>query len=201
MGTVFMTIITFIATGLDEMIMLILLFSLTKSDQDVRNVYIGQQIGMSVVLCLVLLGVYGIAQFTGKWIGLLGFIPIVLGVMALFIGEDDDDEERLFNKTALFSNVVIRVIILAIAGGAEELAIYIPYFSSLVSTEVILASITFIIMIPIWSSICRKLAAFGMIPHKLEKYQRFIVPILFIGIGVHILIEQHTISDILTFFL
>jgi len=202
MATILTIIITFIATGIDEMLVLILLFAHARNQQQIRQVYIGQQIGMTFILILVIIAISGISTFAGKWTGLLGLLPIILGIMELMEDEDDDDESPgILNKISMFSNLSIRVAIIAIVGGAEELAIYVPYFTSLNWDEVILAIIIFIIMIPIWSAICHMVGSMKNIYQFVKRFQRIIIPVVFIGIGIKVLLESDTIEAILDLFI
>jgi cadmium resistance transport/sequestration family protein len=202
MATILTIIITFIATGIDEMLVLILLFAHARNQQQIRQVYIGQQIGMTFILMLVIIAISGISTFAGKWTGLLGILPIILGIMELMEDEDDDDDSPgILNKISMFSNLSVRVAIIAIVGGAEELAIYVPYFTSLNWDEVILAIIIFIIMIPIWSAICHMVGSMKNIYQFVKRFQRIIIPVVFIGIGIKVLLESDTIEAILDLFI
>jgi cadmium resistance transport/sequestration family protein len=203
MATIITIIITFIATGIDEMLVLILLFAHAKNQKQIRQVYIGQQIGMTFILLLVIIVASGIISFAGKWTGLLGLLPILIGIMELVEDDDDDDDESagILNKISMFSNLSVRVAIIAIVGGAEELAIYVPYFSSLTWDEVTLAIITFIIMVPIWCAICHMVGSRKNIYQFVKRFQRFIIPLVFIGIGIKVLLESDTIEAILDLFI
>ena len=201
MATIITIIITFIATGIDEMLVLILLFAHAKSQKQIRQVYMGQQIGMTFILILVVIAVSGISFFTGKWTGLLGLLPIFIGIMELFEGDEDNEGKGILDKISMFSNLTLRVAIIAIAGGAEELAIYIPYFTSLNWNEVILAIMAFIIMIPIWSAICHMIGSMKNVYYFVKRFQRIVIPVVFIGIGLKVLLESDTIEAILDMFL
>jgi cadmium resistance transport/sequestration family protein len=203
MATIITIIITFIATGIDEMLVLILLFAHAKNQKQIRQVYIGQQIGMTSILLLVIIVASGIISFAGKWTGLLGLLPILIGIMELVEDDDDDDDESagILNKISMFSNLSVRVAIIAIVGGAEELAIYVPYFTSLTWEEIILAIITFIIMIPIWCAICHMVGSMKNIYQFVKRFQRIIIPVVFIGIGIKVLLESDTIEAILDLFI
>jgi cadmium resistance transport/sequestration family protein len=201
MATIITIIITFIATGIDEMLVLILLFAHAKSQKQIRQVYIGQLIGMTFILILVVIAVSGISPFTGKWTGLLGLLPIFIGIIELFEGDEDNEGKGILDKLSMFSNLTLRVAIIAIAGGAEELAIYIPYLTSLNWNEVILAIFAFIIMIPIWSAICHMVGSMKQVYYFVKRFQRFVIPVVFIGIGLKVLLESDTIEAILDLFL
>lgn len=194
-------IITFIATGIDELFVLTILFVYAKDKKSIRDVYIGQEIGMIVLLAISVLAVFGITLITEKWIGILGFLPIIQGVRILINGDDDDDEkEEVITKTSKYKSLIISVAVIAIAGGAEELAIYIPYFASLSTKYLIITLIIFIILVPICCKLCSKISSIKQIQDTATKYERVLLPIVFIGLGVFVLIENNTFSNIMSLF-
>jgi cadmium resistance transport/sequestration family protein len=201
MATIITMIITFIATGIDEMLVLILLFAHAKNKKQIRQVYLGQQIGMTIIVLIVVIAVFGISSFTGKWTGLLGFLPIIIGIMELLERNEDDESHGIINRISMFSNLTLRVVIIAIVGGAEELAIYIPYFTSLNWDGVILAVLAFVLMVPIWSTFCYMLGSMKSIYHVVKRFERIVIPVVFIGIGMKVLLESDTIEAILDLFL
>jgi cadmium resistance transport/sequestration family protein len=202
-GTILTAAAAFLATGIDEMFVLTLIFSQAKTSKQIRDVYIGQQIGMIVLLAISVLAVFGFTLISEKWIGLLGLLPMILGIRILILGDDDDDEEEeeeIVYKTSKFNSLILSVALIAIAGGAEELAIYIPYFAALNTTNLIIALITFNLLVPIWSTVCRKISSLKQIQETSEKYQRILIPIVFIGLGLFVLIENNTLNSIQSLF-
>lgn len=198
LGTIFTAIAIFIATGIDEMFVLTILFAQAQKKKAVGAVYIGQQIAMIALLGISILGVFGLTFITEKWIGLLGLVPIILGIRMLINGdEEDEEEEEILKKTGKFNSLIISVALIAIGGGGEELAIYIPYFSALDTTELIITLITFNLLVPIWCILCQKVASFKYVKETVEKYERILVPIVFVGLGLFVLIENDTFSVIM----
>ncbi|WP_102028678.1 CadD family cadmium resistance transporter [Salirhabdus sp. Marseille-P4669] len=193
-------IVTFLATSIDELFVLTILFTQAKDKYSINQIYIGQILGMLILLVLTTFTVFGIQVISMKWIGLLGFIPIFIGLRMWIVGEDDDDEDEVIEKAYRYNSLLLSVAFIAIAGGAEELAIYIPYFSTLTSFEYIVVFLLFLIFVPIWCTICRKLSRIKAMEDTLEKYERVLAPIVFIGLGIYVLMENHTwraISSIL----
>ncbi len=197
-------IATFIVTGIDEIVVLTILFVHYKENSSVRDIYIGQLISMVVLLAISLLAVFGITTIPKEWIGLLGFVPFFLGIKVFLIGDTESydvyEEKDLIKKTKKFNNLILAVAIIAIAGGAEELSIYIPYLASLNTKDLITTLITFILLVPIWCAVCKRLSSVKRIRERIEKFERIIVPIVFIGLGIFVLIENNTLGYFLKFF-
>ena len=82
-------IISFVATNIDDVLMLTLFFSLARRKS---SVFTGQYIGMLVLLLISVIGAYGASALLEEQIWLLGFVPIALGVKAAL--RKDDEEGR-----------------------------------------------------------------------------------------------------------
>src|SRR5690625_2839088 len=71
----------YVATGIDYLIILILLFSQIKKGQ-AKHIWIGQYIGTAIIIAASLLVALGITWLIPQqWVlGLLGLIPLYLGI-------------------------------------------------------------------------------------------------------------------------
>ncbi|NTU88942.1 MAG: cadmium resistance protein CadD [Actinobacteria bacterium] len=196
------SIAAFIATGIDELIVLTVIFAKMRAPRNVRDVYIGQELAMIVLLAISLLVGRGIAAITQEWVGILGIIPIAIGIKVAIVGESDtDDSERtIMSNLAKRSSLVVGVALIAIGGGAEELSVYIPFFASLSGAELVAAVATFLILVPVWCAFCRKISKLPHLEDTVEKYERIIIPVFFIAIGFFVLAENHTIPTLLALF-
>ena len=162
----------------------------------------GQYLGMGILVAFSLFAAFVLNFIPQDWvIGLLGLIPLFLGVRVALRGEDQEDEgvlEKLEEGGA--NRLLWTVTLITIASGGDNLGIYIPYFTSLTWPETTVALIVFAISIAVLCYISYKLAKISFVSETLEKYERIIVPIVFIGLGIYILIENGTIQTVLSLF-
>lgn len=202
LGTIFTAVAAFVATGIDEIFVLTILFVHGKKKKSIKDVYIGQQIAMIVLLAISLLAVFGITLISEKWVGVLGILPIIQGIRILINGDDDDEGEEgeIIKKTRKFNSLILSVALIAIAGGGEELSIYIPYFASLSTKDLIITLVIFNLLVPIWCTVCRKISSIKHVQETVFKYERFLVPIVFVGLGVFVLVESNTFGAIMSLF-
>lgn len=133
-------------------------------------------------------------------VGLLGLIPIYLGIRFAIVGEDAEEEEeeiiqRLEQSKA--NQLFWTVTLLTIASGGDNLGIYIPYFASLDWSQTLVALLVFVIGIIIFCEISRVLSSIPLIFETIEKYERIIVPLVFILLGLYIMYENGTIETFL----
>jgi cadmium resistance protein CadD (predicted permease) len=73
-------IVSFISTNLDDIFVLMVFFSQVSVHQRKRHIIIGQYLGVIALLMISVLGAYGLNIFPQKYTGLLGIIPILLGI-------------------------------------------------------------------------------------------------------------------------
>ncbi|MFR6899148.1 cadmium resistance transporter, partial [Streptococcus pneumoniae] len=79
----------------------------------------------------------------------------------------------------------------------DNLGIYIPYFASLDWSQTLVALLVFVIGIIIFCEISRVLSSIPLIFETIEKYERIIVPLVFILLGLYIMYENGTIETFL----
>lgn len=194
----------YISTSIDYLVILLIIFSQSHTKIKLRQIYLGQYLGTGLLVAVSLFAAYVLNFIPQDWIiGLLGLIPIFLGIRVALIGEEEEEEKEEEVVEKLESRGTNRlfwtVALLTIASGGDNLGIYIPYFTSLTISEIIIALIVFALSIAILCSISYKLAKISFVSETLEKYERIIVPIVFIGLGIYILIENGTIQMLVNF--
>ncbi|MCM3638199.1 CadD family cadmium resistance transporter [Sporosarcina luteola] len=192
----------YLATGIDYLIILILLFSQIKKGQ-AKHIWIGQYIGTAIIIAVSLLVAFGIANFIPQqWvIGLLGLLPLYLGIKVWIKGEEDENESNILSlfSSKRFNQLYLTVTFIVLASSADDFSIYVPYFTTLNTIEILVAMIVFLIMVGVLCYVSYRLASVSYISEKIEKYERWIVPIVFIGLGIYIMYENGTFNAILSF--
>ncbi|HLR65512.1 MAG TPA: CadD family cadmium resistance transporter [Virgibacillus sp.] len=191
----------YVATGIDYLVILILLFSQIKKDQ-VKHIWIGQYIGTVIIIGVSLLVALGVANLIPQqWvIGLLGLLPLYLGVKILIKGEEDEDESNILSlfSSGKFNQLFLTVTLIVLASSADDFSIYIPYFTTLNMIEIFVAAIVFLIMVGVLCYVSYRLASLDFVSEKIEKYEHWIVPIVFIGLGVYIMFENGTFNALIS---
>lgn len=194
----------YVATGIDYLVILILLFSQIKKDQ-VKHVWIGQYIGTAIIIGVSLLVALGVANLIPQqWIiGLLGLLPLYLGVKIWIKGEEDEDESSILSlfSSGKFNQLFLTVTFIVLASSADDFSIYIPYFTTLNMIEIFVAIIVFLIMVGVLCYVSYRLASLDFVSEKIEKYERWIVPIVFVGLGIYIMFENGTFNALISFLL
>ncbi|MGP6145747.1 CadD family cadmium resistance transporter [Jeotgalibaca sp. A122] len=197
MQSILSALAVFISTNIDNLFILMIIFSQADSKKSVSHVYLGQYLGTGILVAVSLFTADVLHYIPQDWmIGLLGFIPIYLGIRKAMQGEDETEEEEVIEKLESRggSHLVRTVALITVAAGGDNLGIYIPFFTSINITAIFMTLIVFAIAIPVLCYTSHHLAKLSFISETLEKYERIIVPIVFIGLGIYILFENSTIQ-------
>lgn len=199
--TILTGLTSFIATNIDDIIILMLFFSRVDRFKP-RQIILGQYLGFTVLILLSLPGLLGGLFIPKIWIGLLGLIPIYIGVKELFSRDSDENEEIQLISTdtslskiplsRLFSREIYSVAAVTIANGGDNIGIYVPLFASgtLVQFGVILG--IFYLMLGVWCYTAFLLTRYPTLARFLTHYGEKITPWVLIGLGIFILIENET---------
>ncbi|KRK78724.1 cadmium binding protein [Companilactobacillus nodensis DSM 19682 = JCM 14932 = NBRC 107160] len=173
------------------------IFGSTKSNQK-WLVYLGDILGTSILVISSLVLAIILGFVPEDWmLGLLGIIPVLMGVKLLLFGENDDDD-AVENGMKKQSSVVLNVALITVATcGADNIGIYVPIFVQSNLTSLIIILITFFFMLTIFCYIGNLLVRIPKVADLLEKWGRYITAIVYIFIGTGILLESGTFAHFL----
>ena len=199
--TIISAIGVYISTSIDYLIALIILFAQLSQNKQKWHIYAGQYLGTGLLVGVSLVAAYVVNFVPEPWmVGLLGLIPIYLGIRFAIVGEGEEEEEeetieRLEQSKA--NQLFWTVTLLTIASGGDNLGIYIPYFASLDWAQTLVALLVFAIGVIIFCELSQVLSSIPLISETIEKYTRIIVPLVFIPLGLYIMYESGTIETFL----
>ena len=194
------SIILYSGTALDLLIILMLFFAKRKSRKDIINIYLGQFLGSVSLILLSLLFAFVLNYIPSKEIlGLLGLIPIFLGLKVLLLGDSDGEAIAKEGLRKDNKNLIFLVAMITFAScGADNIGIFVPYFITLNLVDLIVALLTFLVMIYLLVFSARKLAQVPSVGETLEKYSRWFIAVVYLGLGIYILIENNVFDMLWT---
>ena len=188
--------IAFIATNIDDLVILMLFFAEVDQQFKKRHIYIGQYLGFTALILCSLPGFFGGLVISKPLIGLLGFVPIVFGIRSLLNLKNTDEVQTVnMSRKGILKFInpqIFNVAAVTFANGGDNIGIYIPLFatSNLISLGIILS--TFFLLVGVWCLISDWLAGHPAIAPILNRYSHIFVPIVLIGLGIYILIENQS---------
>ena len=210
MAAVFFTsVAAFISTNLDDIFMLTLFFAQAKGRKGALKVVAGQYIGMGCLAALSILGALGTQLVPQRYVGLLGFVPLCLGIKAWMDyrsqrdqssqsdrssrkdqssqGNKSRQEEETSETPGIGS---ISVALVTMANGGDNIGVYIPVFSGYSAGELAEALAVFAMMTALWCRLGYSLGNHPGIKEKIERYRHILVPLILSALGVIILAKS-----------
>lgn len=202
-------VLTFLLTNIQDVVILINFFLETsKNESQLKpdHVVLGQFLGFSTLLMLSLIG-YTISYILPiKLFGFLGFLIICFGLNgfkelydnlrkkkatlceSILIGDFVETKEQF----TFFDDIkqIIKVSLVTIANGNDNIAIYVPIFVRSTSAEIIGYGLGFLFMVGVLCLACYLFIHIPPILKFAHKYAQFISPFVFIGLGIYILISS-----------
>jgi cadmium resistance protein CadD (predicted permease) len=203
-------IIAFTVTNIDDMMILLLLFSQSDSSFRKRHIFIGQYLGFFAIIMLSLPGFFGGLFIQREWLGLLGIIPIAIGMKQLINQQIETTEStavqtvnpdfpRLLHPNPVFSFFLsilhpntYQVAAITIANSGDNISVYIPLFAGqdFVSLGIIIA--VFLAMVGVGCGIAYLLTSQVTIGYILSRYGRAMIPFILMALGLFILYDRGT---------
>ena len=185
--TVITAVMTFISTTIDDIFVVTVLFADAKTKRDRINIYAGEYIGIMITFALGLAGAFAASFIPEKFIGLLGFVPIIMAVIYIIKslkGADDGDDD-------IKGLGVISVALLSLSNGGDNIGVYIPVLTGLDVKDIIITVVVFLVMIAIFCVLAQKIGTVRKIRSFVESYKRIIIPGVLIVLGLMILAEHY----------
>ena len=196
------SIILYSGTAVDLLIILMLFFAKRKSRKDIINIYLGQFLGSVSLIFLSLLFAFVLNYIPSKEIlGLLGLIPIFLGLKVWLLGDSDGEAIAKDGLRKDNKNLIFLVAMITFAScGADNIGVFVPYFTTLNLANLIVTLLTFLVMIYLLVFSAQKLAQVPSVGETLEKYSRWFIAVVYLGLGMYILIENNSFNILRTVF-
>jgi cadmium resistance protein CadD (predicted permease) len=194
--------IAFVATNLDDFILLMVLFSQVPSHFSYRQIFWGRYLGFAALIALSLPGFFGGLVLPKAWVGLLGLVPIAIGLSQWLNRAEDDTDVQLVNppKLPFLSTQMAAVAGLTLANGGDNIGIYVSLFAGQTWVELGLTLLVFALLIPVWYGL-----ALGVVSHPVMRDSQSypngncltaigdrLVPLVLIGLGLFILVDSGT---------
>lgn len=198
MAFIISAIATFVSTSIDYLFILVILYSQKKNHQRSGMILAGQYLGLSVLIFVSLIAAFALHLIPQEWIvGLLGLVPLFLGIRAAVRPESEGEEDGVLSSSQKYGSLVISVAAITIASGGDNLGVYIPYFTTLRPLQISVVILMFAALTFLLNLAGKKVSGIKPIGETIEKYERIIVPVIFIALGIYIMAENGTITHFL----
>ena len=190
LSSVLQAIGLFIATNIDDIIVLSLFFARGAGQRGTTaRITAGQYLGFAGILGAAVLVSLGAGAFLPEEaIPYFGLIPLALGLWAAWRawrGDDDDDDAKVAGK-----NVgVWTVAAVTFANGGDNIGVYVPVFLSVGPGAVVAYCVVFLVLVAGLVGLAKFVATRRPIAEVLERWEHILFPIVLIGLGFFILVS------------
>jgi len=202
-GTIAAAIGLFAATNIDDIVVLTVLFlATTRGSLKGWQVVLGQYLGFIALVAISVIAALGLTIVPDEWVGFLGLIPLGIGLYGLVrylrrrSEEDDDDDE-----SSIMAGGLLGVAGITIANGADNISLYTPVFRTQPPLDTVVTIVVFLLLVAVWCLVARAIGTNRRMTEALERIEHWLVPVVFIGLGLYILIESGVVPrliDVLT---
>jgi len=193
-------ITAFAATNIDDMAILLLLFTQINATFRRRDIVFGQYIGLVLLVLASLPGFFGSFIVPRTVIGLLGVIPIAVGLSKLLNREDEEINQEEVNESpnwpfaSFLSPQICSVAAITIANGSDNIGIYVPLFANSSWVGLVAIVAVFLLLVGVWCYATYKLTQQPAIANLMSRYGNTAVPFILIGLGAFIVLDSQALS-------
>jgi cadmium resistance transport/sequestration family protein len=185
----------FSATNVDDFVILMLFLSRTDRGPSTKQVVVGQVVGLGLLVALSLLGFFGRVLVPEACLGLLGLLPISLGVSRLIEWLEDPEPEPDPGQVACHPLAgTLSVAAVTIANGSDNVGVYMPLFAHTSRFGLLVTLAVFALGVALWCWLAWRLARTQGVTETLTRFGGPLIPLVLIGLGALILVDSHTLD-------
>jgi cadmium resistance protein CadD (predicted permease) len=185
-------IAAFIASNIDDTFILILLFS--SLSFETRHIFVGQFLGIGVLIMISALGSLIALVLPPFVIRLMGLIPIAIGIKRT---NGTSERERTTGKKQTFQDNKRRSLIpfltvsaITISNGGDDIGVFTPLFARYNTAGEVTTLVTiFMVMTVVWCIITYYFVNHPLIATRIQRFRNIITPFVLIGLGLYILAD------------
>lgn len=192
LGLVAIGVVAFVATNIDDIFVLMMFFS--SLTFPVRQVVLGQYVGIGLLIAISALGSLIALVVPTYIIGLMGMIPIAIGIRKLVeIREKDKSPSRqvVQDKKNKSSLSFLSVAAVTFSNGGDNIGVYVPLFSKYNSvSQITTLTVVFIAMTAVWCIASYYFVNHPLVASRIRHVGNIVLPFVLIGLGTYILSES-----------
>lgn len=210
-----LAIAAYAATNIDNLFVLLAFLAETKAKAARRRVIVGQYAGSLMLIVGALLLAVLLTRLPAGYAGLLGLLPIGIGLSKAWERRDPAHSEQEAARDAAgdaasapVSTAPARatgaaaasrgsscwtVAGVAIANGSDNLAVYVPLYASHSQHQNALISLVFVAMIGLWCAVAVWLVEHPLLGAPIRRYGVALLPVVLLVIGVSVIAQNDTL--------
>ncbi len=182
----------FTATNIDDFVLLTVFFVLAgRSRRRRAQIVAGQFLGIAVLVAISLLAAWGLRLVAPQWAGLLGLVPLTLGVVGLARQSRRARRAESTPEDAPPSiGGTFGVTAATIASGGDNVATYTPAFRSMSPGAIVGTVAVFAVLTAVWLVAAAQVTRSPALMHRIGRVRGWLVPVALCLIGVWVIIRS-----------
>ena len=144
----------FAATNIDDIFLLIMFFSNSPTKFPAKQVVMGQYIGIGLLVAISALGLFFSMAVPTYIIGLLGMVPIAIGIrklLALFTKKKESNSYHAVEDRKKSNLAFAAVASVTFSNGGDNIGVYTPLFAKYNTiSEITVLTVVFMAMTGLW---------------------------------------------------
>jgi cadmium resistance protein CadD (predicted permease) len=185
-----LAITLFASTNIDDLVVLIGFFADRRFRT--RDIVAGQFAGVAALFLVSATGSLLSLVIPKTYLGLLGILPIVIGIRKLSDLRQDASAPETSSQGS-----VAGVTLVTIANGGDNIGIYIPAFAIHSAAEIGVIAIVFVAMTALWCMLAHWMVNHRRFGAPLRRYGHIFAPVVLIGLGIVIIYKAGAIGWLL----
>lgn len=190
-------VVLFAGTNLDDMMVLAVLSASARTGGLPKRwqIWAGQYLGVAALVVVSVAASRGLTLIPVDWLGLLGVIPLGLGIAKLITairarrsGEQTD---------VAVARGFFGVAAITIANGGDNIAAYIPVFATISSVAAFVTVAVFAAGVAVWCLAGWWLVSHHRVTETLHRWGHWIIPAVYILIGLYIFQKTGVLARVL----
>lgn len=185
-ATVLLAVGLFASTDIDNFVVLTAFYA----DRSYRTpqVTAGFLLGVSVIVAISAGGGAAAAAVPHRYVGLLGLVPLTLGVVKLRALRRGPQPAESETRGGSGRHRPLVVALVTVGNGGDNIAVFVPVFAaSSVGNSVVIVAV-FAVAAVVWCVAARLLARSARTGRVVSRVSHVVIPLVYLGLGTSILV-------------
>ena len=187
-------LLLFAVTNADDIVVLTVLNMTSRVGGRPRGwqIWAGQYAGFTILIAASLAAAGGLTLLSDRWLWVLGLLPVGLGLYKLaatILSRRADEPVSPAVVTGLGG-----VILMTIVDGGDNVSVYTPFFRTSSLAGIMLTVAVFMAGTALYCLAGSRFAAHRGVNRYIERWGQWIIPVVFILIGVYIFYKTGALS-------